>query len=224
MSIIVDKKPVVRFVYSFPYEDTLLRLKNEKLTREHASSVIKKAETSQKVWNKYEKQILRLFEEIYKIEIPEKFIKVYISLVSPTSLSDPMTISHIRRMNLERSAKEKKSFLHSIIHELAHYFSYTRPRDSFFRNLFSKIKEQDKLGSLGANLHYLIQAVELGIIGEVFGYKYANELRESKIERTLIKNKEDEYGVSAKALKEDNIPMDKTCLEYIDKNILKSDH
>ena len=103
-----------------------------------------------------------------------------------------------------------------LIHELAHYFAYTR-KDKFFNKLSKKVKEVDLLGDRGTNLHYLIQAVEFGIGGEIFGEESAKLRREWVIER----GKDNEYGKSAKLLKEHKVLLDKSCLEFIDKNILK---
>ena len=204
---------VLKFRYSYPYEASLLRLADKKLTKEHSDLAWERTELSQKIWNKYEKDVLNLFREMYKIEIPEKFIKAYISLIAPNSYSDPLTISLKRRIDFETSPRSKRGFVYNVIHELAHFFAYTRDDTEFFNKLYTKIQKVNLLGEHGANLHYLIQAVEFGIIGEIFGNEYANYGRDWVIENS----KDNEYGKSAKALKENNVPLDKTCLKYIKK-------
>src|SRR3989304_8621673 len=85
--------PIFNFKYSYPYEGSLLKLTGKKLTKEHSELVLRKTKVAQRIWNKYEKEVLNLFREMYKIDIPEKSIKVYISLIAPNSYSDPFTIS-----------------------------------------------------------------------------------------------------------------------------------
>lgn len=210
---------ILKFVYSYPYEGTLLKLVDQKLTKEHSGSGRKKADVVQKIWNKYEKEALKLFGEIYKIDIPEKFIKVYVSLILPNSYSDPMTISLKHHIDIENNSRSKRAVVYTTIHELAHYFAYTRDENQFFNKLFAKIQKIDLLGEHGSNLHYLVQAVEFGIIGEIFGLGYAEYARNWNIENWG----ESEYGKSAKLLKKHNVPLDRACLEYVNKKILKKD-
>lgn len=210
-------KAIVNFVYSYPYEGKLLEFAGSKLTEKHSKLVREKVNAAQKIWNGYESQILKLFEEVYKTKINETFIKTYVSLVLPGSFSDPLTVSLKYWPDIETNDKSKRAFVYTVIHELAHYFAYTRYPDNFFNKLFIKIQKVNLLGSHGKNLHYLIQAVEFGIIGELFGESYAEYSRDWTIEK--LRNSE--YGQSAKVLKENNIPLDKNCLNYISKNIIK---
>jgi hypothetical protein len=212
MTKLVKENPTLKFIYSYPYESSLLRIAGKKLTQKHSDLCLEKAADAQKVWNKNEKKVLSLFKEMYKIDINEKFIKAYVSLVALNSYSDPMTIA-AKEYDF-KSDKSKRIFTYVVIHELAHYFSYTR-RDKFFNYLLSKVKELNLLDERGANLHYLIQAVEFGIGGELFGKENASLRRNWIVER----NKDNEYGKSAKLLKEQNVPLDKTCLEFISKTI-----
>jgi hypothetical protein len=209
-------KPIINFIYSYPYEGALLGLTGKKLTKKHSTACREKVEVAQYIWNKYEKDVFKLFEEMYKIKIPEKFIKAFISLVLPYSFSSPMTISLKYRNDLKKNPRTARSFVYVTIHELAHYFAYTR-KNQFFNKLYDKVMSVDLLNDHGANLHYLIQAVELGIVGEIFGPAHAKFSLNWKIEN----RKDTEYGKSAKLLKEHNVPLDKTCLEYISENILK---
>ena len=126
------KKPVLRFDYSFPYERTLAKLGKIKIAKNHDEILYKKEVQAQKIWNKYEKKAFALFGEIYKIKILEKFIKAYISLIVPGSFSDPLTISIKRFPDIENNARSKRAFVYVTIHELAHYFAYSRPKNCFF--------------------------------------------------------------------------------------------
>lgn len=206
-------KNILNFIYSSPYERAFLTLDNQNTTETHHKLAKQKTEISQKIWNKYEKKILNLFEEIYKIKISEKNIRVFISLTVPISFSYPLTISLKRLTDTESNSHSQRAFIYVTIHELAHYFAYTRPKNTLFNKLYNHVQKLNLLGTHGANLHYLIQAVEFGIIGEVFGPGYANFARNWAIE----KSKSSEYSKSAKKLKEDNAPLDKTCLQYISK-------
>lgn len=206
---------VLHFEYSRPYEGTLGKLIGNTLTKEDHEQGSEKAKTCQKIWNKYENKILKLFSEIYKIEISDEKIKAYISFVLPNSFSNPLTISLKHLPNVETDVRSQRGLVYKVIHELAHYFIYTRDDKEFANKLFDKVRKQNILGDHGANLHYLIQAVEFGIISEVFGEEYANYDREWIIKRWI----DNEYGKSAKRLKEDSVPMNKTCLEYINKSI-----
>ena len=114
-------------------------------------------------------------------------------------------------MDIEKNLRSKRSFIYSVIHELAHYFAFSREKDTYFNKLYQKIQKFNILGSRRANLHYLIQAVEFGIVGEVFGKEYAEYSRDWVI-KSWSKN---EYGKSAKFLKKHKVPLNKTCLEYI---------
>lgn len=215
--MIAKQKPVVNFVYSYPYEETLFKLAGEKLTEEYSKTVISKVKIAQKIWNGYESQILKLFEEIYKTKVTETFIKAYISMVLPGSYSDPLTLSLKYRPDIETNDGSKRAFVYSVVHELAHYFSYTRYPYNFFNKLYKRALKTNLLGSHGKNLHYLIQAVEFGIVGEVFGSNYAKYSRSWIIENW----KGSEYGDSAKLLKEHKVPLDKSCLNFINDKILK---
>ena len=206
-------KTILKFVYSYPYEETLLRLASLKPTKIHHKKGFRKAKIVQGIWNEYEKEVLDLYRSIYKIKIPEKSIKVYVSLVAPNSFSNPFTISLKRWSDIEANPRSKRGFIYAVIHELAHYFAYTRGKSTYFNKFYARVQKLDVLGEHGANLHYLIQAVEFGIIGEVFGHKYAEYCR-----NWVIKNwKDNEYGKSAKLLKKHKVSLNKTCLEYIDK-------
>lgn len=208
---------IIRFVYSYPYEDALLKLEGIKLREDYSKKAAKKAKTAQKIWNKYEKQILDLFKEIYQIKIPEKSIIVFISLAVPNSYSQPLTISLKYSPDIEDNSISKRAFVYATIHELAHYFAYTRYPYNFFNKLYKKALKVNLFGSHGKNLHYLIQAVEFGIEGEVFGPSYAKYSR-----NWVIKNwKGSEYGDSAKLLEEHKVPSDKTCLKFINDKLLK---
>lgn len=208
---------IVHFVYSYPYEDALLKLGGVKLTEEHSKKAAKKTKTAQKIWNKYEKQILDLFMEIYEMKIPEKRIVAYISLIAPNSYSQPLTVSLKYFADIEDNSRLKRAFVYATIHELAHYFAYTRYPHNFFNSLYKKALKVNLLSSHGKNLHYLIQAVEFGIVGEVFGSNYAKYSRNWVIEKW----KGSEYSDSAKLLKEHKVPFDKTCLNFINNKILK---
>lgn len=205
--------PVLRFVYSYPYEEALLGLARERVLRDSHKKGYGKAKIAQGIWDRYEKEVLDLYQLIYKIEIPEKSIKVYVSLVAPNSFSDPFTISLGKWPDIEKDPISKRGFVYSVIHELAHYFLYTRDERSYVNKLHARLQKENTLKNWGANLHYLIQAVEFGIVGEVFGLKYAEYSRDWAINNW----KTNEYGKSAKLLKKHKVPLDKTCLEYISK-------
>ena len=212
----VESSSILKFRYSYPYEGTLLRLTGKELSRKHSEIAREKTKQAQKIWDKYEKKVLSLFEEMYKIKIDEKFIEVFISLIMPSSFSHPMTISLKRFDNLEESKKQQRGLVYTVIHELAHYFLYTRDKGEYANGLWKKIRDKDLLGDNGTNLHFLIQAVEFGIIGEVFGEGYARYARNYVVEKLR-----EEYSKSAQALIDHKVPLDKTCLTYIEKKILK---
>lgn len=206
-----NKKSVLQFVYSYPYEEALLRLAGVRVLQKLHKEGYKKARVAQEIWNRYEKQILDLYRLIYKIKIPEKSIKVYISLIASNSFSNPFTISLKNCPDIEKNPRSKRGFVYSVIHELAHYFAYSRGENTYFNKLYDKVQKLNILGGYGANLHYLIQAVEFGIVGEVFGANYAEYSRDWIIENW----KDNEYGKSAKLLKKHKVPLNKSCLEYI---------
>lgn len=205
----------LKFVYSYPYELTILRTKGEKLTKEYGKKCRELAKSAQKVWDKYEDKALKLFEEMYKIEVDEKFIEVFVSLAAPNSFSHPMTMALKKFPDIEENERHERAFVGITAHELAHYFAYTRDEDTFFNKLFKKIRGKDLLGERGANLHYLINAVEYAIRGELFGEEHANRMR-----KYVSENWKGQYKKAAKALIKDEVPLDKTCLEYIEEEIL----
>ena len=131
---------MVRFVYSYPYEEALLELAKGKVLRNLHEKGYEKAKIAQEIWNK---------------------------------------------------------------------------KRSYVNKLHARLQKENTLKNWGANLHYLIQAVEFAIVGEIFGLKYAEYSRD-----WVINNwKTNEYGKSAKLLKKHKVPLDKTCLEYIDKTL-----
>ncbi len=209
------RNSVLKFVYSTPYEAALLRLAGKSSGTKHGEIGREKAKQAQENWDKYEKKILSLFEEMYKIKIDEKAIEVFVSLVIPNSLSHPMTISFKRLDRLE-SEKQQRGLVYTVTHELAHYFLYTRDKGEYANKIWKIIMNKDLLGDWGTNLHFLIQAIEFGIIGKVFGKGYAECAR-----NYVIKNWKAEYSNSAKALIDYKVPLDKSCLRYIEKKVLK---
>lgn len=214
----IGQGPVLMFIYSYPYEEALLRLARKVGGKKYHKEALSKTRIVQKIWDRYEEEVLGLFRLIYKIRIPEKSIRVFVSLIAPNSFSNPFTISLKHWGDIENNSRSKRGFVYATIHELAHYFSYTRGEDSYFNKLHKKIQASNLLGKHGANLHYLIQAVEFGIVGEVFGYKYAEYSRNWVIDN----RKDNEYGKSAKILKKHDVPLNKTCLEYIKTKILSA--
>jgi len=209
-------QPVLKFVYSYSYENSLLGLKGEKLTVDHTAQALDRKKMAQRLWNQYEEKIFELFDEIYRIDIKENNIEAFVSLALSLSYSHPLTIGLKHFSDLDKNDKTQRGFVYRVIHELAHYFMYTRSKENFTNRLHLKIQKKDLLNDHGANLHYLIQAVEFGIISEVFGFKYADYWRNWIIEKSA----NNEYGKSAKLLKEHDVPMNKECLEYIKNNVL----
>jgi hypothetical protein len=206
-------KQLLRFIYSYPYEEALLKLSGKQASSLYHNEGQNKTKIVQKVWNKYEKKILNVFSYVYRIKIAEKKIMAYISSAAPNSFSNPLTISLKHWPDIEKNPRSKKGFIYTVIHELAHYFSYTRGKETRFNKLLTKIQKMNLLNDHGANLHYLIQAVEFGIIGEVFGSKYAKYRRS-----WIVKNwNTNQYGKSAALLEKHKVPFDKTCLDYIEK-------
>ncbi|MFV1917499.1 MAG: hypothetical protein ACC618_03425, partial [Patescibacteria group bacterium] len=93
---------------------------------------------------------------------------------------------------------------------------YTRERREYANKIWKIIMNKDLLKDCDTNLHFLIQAVEFGIIGEVFGEGYAEYAR-----NYVIKSFSSEYSDSAQALIDNKVPLDKSCLCYIEKKVLK---
>lgn len=207
-----NKKPILNFVYSYPYEHSLIKLTKLKLSTDHDQNALKLTQFVQNIWNKYEEKIIKLFEEMYKIEIDEKTIEAFISLILLNSYSHPLTISIKRQTEIKTNKRQQRAFIYTTIHELAHFFLYTRSKKEYCYRLYQKITKKKILKTTGENLHFLIQAVEFGIIAEIFGVGYADFVR-----NFVIKNYSDEYKNSAKALLDYNVPLNKTCLEYINK-------
>ena len=209
-------KPIVNFVFSRPYESSLLAIKKEHLTKEHFEKALKIKELAQKIWVVHEDKVFKLFEDIYNIKITEEKIDAFITFVSPNSYSQPLTITFYHYKEFETNEIQQNFFVFTLIHELAHYFAYTRPKDSYFQKLFDKIIKKDLLKSHGANLHFLIQAVEFGIGAEVLGGSVA-----TKIRNHIAEKRSPEYKISAQALIDDDVPLDENCLKFIEENILK---
>jgi hypothetical protein len=205
-----EHNSTVKFIYSHPFESTMLRYAEKPITSEHHAFGRKQAYLLQELWNQHEREVLDLFHEMYKIDITEAEINVFVSLVLPNSFSLPLTISLLKHPNLETDGRSQRVALYQVIHELAHYFLYSR-NGQFANNLLEKIQAIKVFESDGANLHYLIQAVEFGIVGEVFGSEYGEFYRDKVIEG----RHNNDYEVSAKKLKDDTVPLNRTCLEYI---------
>lgn len=209
-------KPVVNFVFSRPYESSLLAIKNEHLTKEHTEKALKIKDLAQKIWAAHEEKASKLFEEIYDIKITEETIDAFITFVSPRSYSQPLTITFFHYKEFETNEVQQNFFVFTLIHELAHYFAYTRPKESYFQKLFEKALKLDLLKSHGANLHFLIQAVEFGIGAEVLGESVA-----AKIRYHVAEKRSGEYKISAQALIDNKVPLNKSCLRFIEENILE---
>lgn len=204
------------FTYSRPYEHSLLKLSGEKPSKKHDEKGFAVTKLAGEIWKPYESKVVKLFSEMYKIDIEEERIEVFISLVLWSSYSHPMTIG-IKKFKLGKSKRGEIGYISTVIHELAHYFAYTRPKDSYFRSLYKKVLDKDLLESAGANLHFLINAVEYGIGAEVMSKENAERRREF-----VIENHPEKYSKASKLLKKKNIPLSKDCLEYIEEEILTS--
>lgn len=173
---------------------------------------------AQSLWDKHERKIFKLFGQMYEIKIHEKFIIIYLSKLAPISYSDPLTISLKRYDNLKES-KAGRIFIFTVIHELAHYFAYSRPENSYFRALWSRVKKHYSQNDWGTNLHFLIQAVEFGIGAEVFGEKVAEARR-----NFVIENWKGEYKQSAEILVKESVPLNKEALKAIETVVAKMWH
>lgn len=204
---------IVKFRYSRPYEFAFAKAQNKDLKkvdvwkRGYLGAMLKDA---QSLWDKHEKKIFKLFGQMYKIKIHEKFIIIYLSKLAPISYSDPLTISLKRHDNLKEN-KAGRIFMLTVIHELAHYFAYSRPKTSYFDTLQGRVKKYYPQNDWGTNLHFLIQAVEFGIGAEVFGEKVAAARR-----NFVIENWEGEYKQSAELLVKEGIPLNKEALKAIE--------
>lgn len=203
------------FSYSRPYEHALLRLSRREPGKEHDEKGVVNVKLARKAWAPHEKEVLSLFSEIYKIDIEENSIEVFISLALKHSYSHPMTIA-VRKYKLQEGDKDKNAaFVFTLIHELAHYFAYTRPKDTQFNRLFKKVLEKNLLGTKNANLHFLINAVEYGIGAEVL-----SETRAKKKRKFVLENFPEDYVKATSLLIKKGVPLNKNCLEYIEQEVL----
>lgn len=209
---------IAKFRYSSPYEFAFAKTQNKNLKKmdvwrhKYLGTMLKDA---QSLWDKHEGKIFKLFEEMYKIKIREKFIIIYLSKLAPISYSDPLTIS-LKRYDSLKETKAGGIFMFTVIHELAHYFAYSRPEASYFDTLWGRVKKYYPQNDWGTNLHFLIQAVEFGIGAEVFGKKVAEARR-----NFVIENWKGEYKQSAELLIKEEIPLSKEALEVIERIVVK---
>lgn len=207
---------ILKFHYSFPFEETWAEARGIKIDQDHHQRAEVLTRFVQELWDPLEEKVLSLFEEIYKIKIKDEEIIAYFSLLAPHSFSDPLTLSLNRfSEEIEKDEIIQRGFICNVVHELAHFFAYKYP-GGYFDELFQKIMKRDLLGNRGANLHYLIQALEFGIASEVLDEGAGIGRRDYIISLEQYKN----YSRSAKRLKEDEVPLDKSCLEYINREIL----
>ena len=212
------KTPVFNFVYSRPYETTIAKAMGKDFSKDDIDRGVELTKYIQTLWSEHEEKILNLFREMYKIDITESSKEFFVSQILPNSYSRPLTIRiWWTKDEIKKNGIYQRTIVGTIIHELAHYFSYTRPKDSYFNILLDKVFKTKLSDDRGINVHYLVQAVEFGIVGDLFGEKRGNIFRDKTIER----NPKNEYGISAKLLKDHNVPVDKTCLEFIMNKVIK---
>ena len=212
------KTPVFDFVYSRPYEITIARAMKKNFSEEDFNRGVELTKYIQTLWLEHEEKAMNLFREMYKIDITESNKEFFVSQILPNAYSRPLTIRMWwTKEEIEKNEIYQRTIIGTIIHELAHYFSYSRPKDSYFNVLLDRVFKAGFSDDRGTNVHYLVQAVELGIIGELFGEKRGNIFRDKTIER----NPKNEYGISAKLLKEHNVPVNRTCLEFISNKVIK---
>lgn len=110
---------------------------------------------------------------------------------------------------------KKRALVFVTIHELAHYFLYSRPENSYANVLWDKIKRRFPDQDRGTNLHYMIQAVDFGFGAEVLGKEFADLRRQY-----IAQNSHGEYQISAQLLIDHKVPLNKTCLKFIEEKIL----
>jgi hypothetical protein len=205
-----------RFRFSRPYEMTLAMNMGVTVTPEDIEKGHVRAEAANLVWREHEDKVMKLFEEMYKIKITETSRPIYVSQILSGAFSDPMTLSLKRFPDLEADENHKQGLVFLTIHELAHFFMFQRPADSFVNQLFQRAKKQKISDDRGTCLHFVVQAVEFGLGAEVFG----SEAARARLLKKVSEGK-GEYQASAILLQNHNVPLDKTCLEFIDKEVLK---
>lgn len=204
------------FVYSVPLEETFLSISNKKQTKNYYRKLFILANEIQYIWNSYEERVLELFEEIYRLKIPRNKEYIFVSKATPNSISFPLVIGIRNFYNFDKRKEGRVRLILNIIHELAHYFSIDSKKNGYIDDLFLNISNQKPGLSQGIVVHYLIQSVEFGIGGELFGKELVAQLRENV---SQIKNQENEYAISAKMLIENGVPLSRNCLEHIEQQV-----
>lgn len=206
--------PRFHFRYSRVFEDTVANMQGEALTpleREHGRATERSA---QALWDVYEGKALQALGAMYRLDPEHMGGKIWISLRLPNSFSDPPTIT-LKNIDLDNDPIDQKTFISRTVHELAHYYLYTQPDSSYANQLFQRIGERNLVGSTGANVHYFVQAVEFGIMGDLFGQAVAAKRRQLKAEKAP-----DDYRRSAQLLIEHRVPLDRHSLEFIEREVL----
>src|ERR1700730_5789620 len=108
---------VIRFQYSFPYENALAALKGVRLTDKQHLLAEQKVRLVQRIWNRHDASTIQLFERILKIEIDEVEIKVWLSFVSQSSFSDPLTVSVPKSPSIQGNIELQRALISTVIHE-----------------------------------------------------------------------------------------------------------
>lgn len=205
-----------RFHYSRVFEASIASILGKALAPNDIKVGKVKERIAQGLWDQHEKAVLGLFQQMYRTETQQDSGTIWLSLLLPNSFSDPLTVSIKGNPDIEHDPLAQKSLIAKTIHELAHYFSYSRPKDAFFNQLLRLVQERDLVGTQRGNLHYLIQAVEFGIMAELFGQEVGMKRRAVRAERGL----HPDYKKSAQLLIDHQVPLDCTCLEFIEQKIL----
>lgn len=193
---------IFKFNYSIPLEESLAVLRGKVINEKYHKLMFSNVSKIQCFWDKYEKKALHLFEEIYKIKINTETETIWLTKILGHSVSVPLIIS-LKDLNSLDSEKVKRSILLNIIHELAHFFSYTYGK-SYINRVFYNLKEKN------IDTHYFIQAVEFGIGGELFGQNFVRKHMDH-----LVFDKTFPYQSSVKLLLKHKISLSKDCLNEV---------
>lgn len=180
-----------------------MALEGKLLKKSYHKQMERKAISIQKIWEMYEDKAIKLFGDLYKIKISTEKEVIWITRVLPNSVSVPLIISFKNCWDIDTSINSRNVIILNIVHELAHFFSYSY-NESYINKIFYSLHTR------GIDSHYFIQAVEFGIGSELLGEKVVRKYIEY-----LVLDKNFKYQKSLKLLLKHNISLTKECLEDI---------
>lgn len=202
----------VRFLVGMPLERMLATLRGAQLENHHAELLDKLAVGATEVWKYHGQRAVPLFEQMYQCSLPQEPIPAFVSFMAPNPISQPIVLKFAMNDSFE-SVETRQRLVNTLVHQMAHQFLPLGRGKRLVEQVSAAFPGQ----SPGANEHIVLHALELGIASELFGRDHAVTQLHALLDHRL-----EDYRVSARWLIDQDLPLDPTSLDTIERRWSRS--